>query len=101
VVKGFLSQGVCRGGRHHIINDYCEGRKECAQEFHRILEFVARTKLKRYRYFEEFKGRTRFGVTSQKSSLGGKTPSYFFMNIENLNGWWKLSEGEVSIPMDR
>jgi hypothetical protein len=101
VVEGFLSQGVRRGGRHQIINDYREGRKECVQEFPRILEFVARTKLRRDRDFEEFEGRMRFGVTSQKSSSGGKTPSYLARNIENLNGRWKLSEGETSIPVDR
>jgi hypothetical protein len=34
------------------------------QEFLRILEFAARTKLRRDRDFEDFEGRTRFGVTS-------------------------------------
>jgi hypothetical protein len=59
-----MSQGVRRGGRHQIINDYHEGDKVYTQEFHRILEFVERTKLRRDREFEEFKGRMRFGVTS-------------------------------------
>jgi hypothetical protein len=65
VVEGIMFQGVRRGGRHQIINNYREGCKECAQEFPRILEFATKTKLRRDRDFEEFKGRTRFLVTSQ------------------------------------
>jgi hypothetical protein len=76
VVEELLSQGVRRVGRHQIIRDYREGRKECVQEFLRILEFAARTKLRRDRDFEEFEGRMRFEVTSQKSSSGGLMPSY-------------------------
>jgi hypothetical protein len=57
VVEGFLLQGVHRRGIHQIISDYHESRKECAQESLGILEFVARTKLKRDRDLKDLKER--------------------------------------------
>jgi hypothetical protein len=41
----------------------------------RIFEFAARTKLRRDRGFEEFEGKTKVEVTSQKESSGGRTPN--------------------------
>jgi hypothetical protein len=41
------------------------------EEFHRILEFAARTKLRRDRDFEELEGKMRAEVTSHKSSSEG------------------------------
>jgi hypothetical protein len=58
-VEGFLLQGVHRRGRHQIISDYRESCKECVQESLGILEFAARTKLKRDRDFEGFEGKMR------------------------------------------
>jgi hypothetical protein len=77
-----MSQGVRRGERHQIVNDYHEGRKECTQEFLIILEFVASTKLGRDREFEESKGRTRVEVGSPKLSLGVKDA--MFLSWESL-----------------
>jgi hypothetical protein len=68
-----------------------------------ILEFAARTKLRRDRDFEEFEGKMRVEVTSQKSSSEGDA-ELFGQEYENLNGWLKFSEGELSIfvcgPLD-
>jgi hypothetical protein len=82
VVEGFLSKGVHKGGRHKIINNYHKGRKECTQEFPRILEFVARTKLRRDRELEEFKGRTRVEAILPKLSSGVKDTK--FLGWESL-----------------
>jgi hypothetical protein len=79
-LKNFVARSA-QSWRVLIIRDYREGRKECMQEFLRILEFAARIKLRRDRDLEEFKGRTRVEVTSQKSSSGGKTPSYLARSL--------------------
>jgi hypothetical protein len=55
VVEELLSQGVRRVGEFQIIRGYCEGRKECVQEFLRILEFAARIKLRKDRDLESSK----------------------------------------------
>jgi hypothetical protein len=96
-VEELLLQGVHRVVRYQIIQDYREGCKECTQELIRILEFAARTKLRKDRYIEKSKGRTRVEVTSQKSSSGGLTPIVCPGNIESLNGQSEFSKGKASI----
>jgi hypothetical protein len=64
--------------------------------FPRILEFAARTKLRKGRGFEEFEGRR--GLKSPHRNQAQKdTPSYLARGIENSNGWLKFSEGELLI----
>jgi hypothetical protein len=62
--------------------------------FHRILEFAARIKIRRDKDLEEFEGRKRFGVTSQKSSLGGGVSSYLARKYQEIEGTVEVSRRE-------
>jgi hypothetical protein len=63
----------------------CEGHKECMQESLIILEFEARTKLRRDRDFKEFKGEARVEVTLQKEISGGRmVVKYGSMRVVDL-----------------
>jgi hypothetical protein len=67
------------------------------EKFHKILKVATRTKSRRDRGSEEFERNMRLELPH----------NYLARSIENLNGWLKFSEGELSIlrgpldPMDQ
>jgi hypothetical protein len=61
--------------------------------FLRILEFARKTKLRKDRDLEKFRGKMRFEVTSWNQAQ----ETIF---IENLNRWW-ISEGEGGMRSNR
>jgi hypothetical protein len=61
-----------------------------------ILEFAARTKLRRDRDFEEFEGKTRV-KSPHRNQAQKEDTSYLARSIKNLNGRLKFSEGELPI----
>jgi hypothetical protein len=70
-----MLQGVHRRGRHQIINDHRESRKECMQRNLGILEFAVEAKLKRDRKFEGCEENKKVEVISQRLTPKELMPS--------------------------
>jgi hypothetical protein len=67
-----------------------------------ILEFAARTNLKRDRYFGAFEGKMSLELP-HKNQAQKETSSYLARSVKSPNGQLKFSEGELPIfhrPLD-
>jgi hypothetical protein len=63
-VEELLLQGSAQSWRFSITRDYCECRKECTQESFLSLEPIVEVNIRKDRYFEVLKRRTRSEITS-------------------------------------